>query len=227
MIVTPRALLAEMPFSPQLDPSLRRSLEERGQVQDIPAGTTLYRPGDSMPSFLLLGGGVIRVFKASEDGREITLYNVGSHECCTINVLCLLTARPAPASACVEETVRALVYPRADFMEWFATQPTMRDLVLGHMADRVHTMMGLVEEVAFHKLDQRLAAYLLSASDGNGALELTHEAVAMDLGSVREVVSRILKNFESASLVELGRGRITVVDRTGLQAMVGGEHLAR
>jgi CRP/FNR family transcriptional regulator len=221
MPVTARDLLAGMPFPPQLAPSLRRALVERAQVMTVASGTTLYRPGDAMDVFLLLGGGAIRVFKASEDGREITLYNVGPSECCTINVLCLLTDRPSPATAFVEESAQALAYSRADFLDWFGAEPTMRDLVLGQMADRVHTMMGLVVEVAFRRLDQRLAAYLLAAAAEDGPLALTHEAVAMELGSVREVVSRILKNFESARLVELGRGRIVVKDRAGLQAIVG------
>ena len=212
-------MLASVRMPTQLDPELQQLLETFGQTISVDAGTILFHPGQEMETFLIVGTGAIRVYKASADGREITLYHVGDGECCTLNILCLLTNRPSPATAFVEEDVTALAYPRAQFLDWFARYPSMRDMVLGQMADRVHTMMALVEEVAFQKLDRRLAAYHLAASaETNGAdLPLTHETIARDLGSVREVVSRILKNFESARLVALGRGRIAVLDREALQ----------
>ena len=211
-------MLASVRLPTPLDPELKHSLETCGQTVTVEAGTTLFHPGQEMETFLIVGSGVVRVFKSSDDGREITLYQVCDGECCTLNILCLLTGRPSPATAYIEEDLTALTYPRAQFLDWFARYPSMRDMVLGQMADRVDTMMTLVEEVAFQKLDRRLAAYLLTASADadNTELSLTHEVIARDLGSVREVVSRILKNFECMRLVSLGRGRIAVLDREGL-----------
>lgn len=202
-----------------LEPDLRQELEQTARTVQVPAGTVVFGSGQEMETFLLVGEGSLRVYKASSEGREITLYYVGGGECCTLNILCLLTGRPSPATAFVEADVTALAFPRERFLDWFARFASMRDLVLGQMADRVHCMMALVEEVAFQRLDRRLAAYLLSAADhaGGDELALTHETIAKDLGSVREVVSRLLKSFESGGLVALGRGRIAIRDRGGLE----------
>jgi CRP/FNR family transcriptional regulator len=218
MTINTRDMLAAVRMPTSLAPDLRRSLEECGRPVTIESGTVLYNPGEEMSSFLLLSEGSIRVYRGADDGREITLYHVGRGECCTINVLCLLTKRPSPASAQVDEPLKALAYTPQNFDDWFVRYPSMRELVLGQMADRVHMMMTLVEEVAFRKLDRRVAAYLVTASaeTGNETLAMTHEAIARDLGSVREVVSRILKNFESTGLVTLGRGKVTVRDRARL-----------
>ena len=209
MTTSTRDMLATMSLPVQLPPDLQHIFAEAGQSISVPAGTSLYRPGEEMGSFLIVGDGSIRVFKTSDDGREITLYHVGGSQCCTLNVLCLLSDRPSPASAFVEKDVQALAFTPEHFRDWFVRHAALRDLVIGQMADRVHLMMTLVEEVAFQKLDSRLATYLLAAADkaGRDTLVLTHEAIAMELGSVREVVSRLLKSFESAGLVALGRGR--------------------
>jgi CRP/FNR family transcriptional regulator len=221
MPITTRDILAALQLPEDFPPDLLRELEETGQAVTAPAGTALYGPGEMLDSFIMVGAGVIRVVKSSEDGREIALYSVGQGECCTINMLCLLSNRPSPASAYVGEDLVALGFPRDRFLAWFAAHAPVRDLVMNQMADRVHAMMTLVEEVAFQKLDRRLAAHLLEATSSAPAepLAVTHEAIALELGSVREVVSRILKNFEHARLVELGRGRIRVLDRDQLSTM--------
>ena len=212
-------MLAKFKVPSGLDPGLRRELEQEGRSLQIPAGTVLFRPGEDMETFLIVGEGSLRIFKSNSEGREITLYCVGGGECCTLNILCLLAQRPSPATAYAEEDVVALAFPRDRFLDWFARFPSMRDLVLGQVADRVHCMMALVEEVAFQRLDRRLAGYLLAAADqaGGSELSLTHELIAKDLGSVREVISRLLKSFESNGLVALGRGRIAIRDRDGLE----------
>ncbi|MBE0567049.1 MAG: Crp/Fnr family transcriptional regulator [Krumholzibacteria bacterium] len=212
-------MLAGIRLPASLEPGLRQELEAAARTVQVPAGTVVFHPGDEMETFLVVGEGSLRVYKASSEGREITLYYVGGGECCTLNILCLLTGRPSPATAFVESDVTALAFPRDRFLDWFARFGSMRDLVLGQMADRVHCMMALVEEVAFQRLDRRLAAYLLAATDQGGGddLALTHEFIAKDLGSVREVVSRLLKTFESGGLVTLGRGRIAIRDRGGLE----------
>jgi len=211
-------LFAGLRLTDDLEPEFRRVLEEQGRPLRAGAGTVVFHPGEAMETFLIVVEGLLRIYKSSDDGREITLYYVGGGQCCTLNCLCLLTGRPSPATAYVEEDVTALAYTREQFLDWFARFASMRDLVLGQMADRVHCMMALVEEVAFRKLDRRLAGYLLAAVENGGRadLALTHEDIARDLGSVREVVSRLLKNFESNGLVSLGRGRIEIRDRDGL-----------
>ena len=216
-------LLAGVRIPTSLEPELREALERRGRPVQVPAGTVIFQPGDAMETFLIVGAGLLRVYQSSDDGREITLYYVGGGECCTLNILCLLTGRPSPATAFAEDDITALAFDRDQFLDWFSRFPSMRDLVLNQMADRVHCMLALVEEVAFQRLDRRLAAYLLAAAEQGGSpdLALTHEVIAKDLGSVREVVSRLLKNFESNGFVALGRARIEIRDRGGLENLKG------
>ena len=223
MTLNNQDLLAGVRLPTSLEPELRQALEQQGRPVQLPAGAVVFQPGDEMETFLIVGEGLLRVYQSSDDGREITLYYVGGGECCTLNILCLLTGRPSPATAIIEEDVTALAYGREWFLDWFSRFPSMRDLVLSQMANRVHCMMALVEEVAFQKLDRRLAAYLLAAADQGGSsdLTLTHEVIAKDLGSVREVVSRLLKNFESNGFVALGRARIEIRDRRGLENVRG------
>ena len=216
-------LFAGVSIPTGLEPELREALEQQGRPVQVPAGTVIFQPGDAMETFLIVGEGLLRVYQSSDDGREITLYYVGGGQCCTLNILCLLTGRPSPATAFAEEDITALAFGRDQFLSWFSRFPSMRDLVLNQMADRVHCMMALVEEVAFQRLDRRLATYLLTAADQGGGpdLGLTHEVIAKDLGSVREVVSRLLKNFESNGFVALGRARIEIRDRVGLENLKG------
>ncbi len=203
--------------------ALRDRLARQGRPLAMAAGATVFRPGSELDFFAVVVEGSIRVFKESENGREITLYSVDAGECCMINVLCLLTDRPSPATARTDTAVQALTYSAAAFREWFAEFEVFRSLVLGQFANRVDAVMALVEEVAFRRMDRRLADYLADRVDRQGGtrLAVTHEAVAADLGTAREVISRLLKSFAAAGAVELGRGCITVLDPEGLRRAGG------
>jgi CRP/FNR family transcriptional regulator len=156
--------------------------------------------------------GSLRVYTAGMEGREITLYNVDPGESCLINVLCLISGKNSPAYAVADEPLTAVAFPRSNFLHWLAEREDVRHFVFGVMAGRVTDMMALVEEVAFQRLDCRLAAYLLQRGGAGDTLALTHEAVALDLGTAREVVSRLLKAFERQGAVRLSRGAITLLD---------------
>lgn len=209
---------AGFPFPEGLPPVLLAQLREHGRAVRLAAGDTYLRERAAVESFALVRSGVLRVFKTGENGREITLYGVGAGECCTINVLCLLSGQPSPAAAAAETAVEAIIYPRRLFLDWMAEHEAMRSFVFGILADKVGDMMALIEEVAFQRMDRRLAAYLVERGSAAGsALECTHETVAADLGTAREVVSRLLKSFEQRGLVSLGRGRIRIEDPAALR----------
>ena len=143
-----------------------------------------------------------------------------------LNLLCVLTGRRAPATARVEEAVEAIVFKGDDFRRWIGTDPAIRSHVFALLADKVTGTMSLVEEIAFKKMDVRLAEFLCTRLPEGGSvrgnLEVTHEMIAAELGSAREVISRLLKEFERQGAVALGRGRITLNDSTVLKALAQG-----
>jgi CRP/FNR family transcriptional regulator, anaerobic regulatory protein len=209
---------ADFPFPGGLPPALLSQLREHGRTVRLAAGDVYLHEHAAVETFALVRSGALRVFKTGENGREITLYGVGPGECCTVNVLCLLSGRPSPAAASAETAVEAIVYPRRLFLRWVADHEAMRTFVFGILADKVGDMMALIEEVAFQRMDRRLAAYLLERTDvADPVLECTHETVAADLGTAREVVSRLLKSFEQRGLLSLTRGRIRIEDPAALR----------
>jgi CRP/FNR family transcriptional regulator len=198
---------------------IRDETPRAGRRVQLDAGQHFLRPGADVDTFALVEQGVLRVYTAGLSGREITLYNVEPGECCLINVLCLISGLKSPAFAVADEPLTAVAFPRSVFRHWIAEREDVRQFVFGVMAGRVAGMMALVEEVAFQRLDCRLASYLLQRGADGDALALTHESVAADLGTAREVVSRLLKAFERQGAVSLGRGCIELRDRQVLQAL--------
>ncbi len=202
-----------------MSPALREELASEAHITVLDVGTSFLQMDAAVESFALVSEGLLRVFRADDNGRGITLYTVGPGECCMINVLCLLSQRASAADAMVEEPVRALVYSGANFRRWMAEHASMRSFVFGLLADRVEGMMALIDEVAFQRMDRRLAAHLLDRSQRGESLEIkvTHETLAANLGTAREVVSRLLKMFERNGSVALGRGCIRILDEEALR----------
>ncbi len=157
--------------------------------------------------------GRIKVSKRAENGREIRLYGVHPGELCIVTVSCLLGNDPYPATGVAETAVTALALPRPLFLRLTAEHAPFRQVVFGLFAERLTGLMQLVEEVAFRRLDRRLAAWLASRGP---TIAASHQAIADELGSVREIVSRLLKQFEEAGYVSLGRERIQVLSATAL-----------
>jgi CRP/FNR family transcriptional regulator len=162
--------------------------------------------------------GSIRVAKCSE-GRELQLYRVMPGESCVLTGGCLVGGRDYPATGIVEQDARLVVLPKPVFDELLATHAPFRQYVFSLFAERLTELMALVEAVAFHKLDRRVAGTLL----GHGrVVELTHQQLADELGSVREIVTRVLRSFADQGLVLLGRGSIEVLDAVGLRRVAEG-----
>jgi CRP/FNR family transcriptional regulator len=207
-----RDLLSKIPFYTLAPPDLQRAIGEAANVVRLGPGDYFLREGDTCAHFAVLVSGRMRVFKLGESGHEITLYHVGAGDACPLNVSCILSDRPVPAMAKVEETVEAIVIPAPTFRRWMAQHEALRTFVFQMFANRLTEVMSLVEEVAFRRMDQRLARrlYDLLAQDGatRGSVEITHAELASDLGTAREVVSRLLKEFERLGAITLSRGKI-------------------
>ena len=196
------------------DAALARLLAP-GAAMHVPAGTEIFSEHQPCRGFPLLLEGSIKVVKLAASGRELLLYRVAPGGSCIITSSCLLGRSDYNARGIAETPLSLLAIPAPDFAALLVEHPPFRDFVFHLFAERIAELMQLVEEVAFARLDQRLAKALL-AKNGT-VLGITHQQLADELGSVREIVSRLLKGFAAQGLVALGREQVTLLDRDGLQ----------
>jgi len=160
----------------------------------------------------------VRVFKEAPGGREITLYHVRDGEPCLINMLCVFLGCPATASSVAEAPTHAVVVPAAAVRKWITTDELIRSYVFETMAARLTEVMTLAVEISVSRMDVRLAGLLLRlvSVHADETVSLTHDELAAELGTAREIVSRLLKEFERAGALRLARGHVTVVDQSRL-----------
>jgi len=168
---------------------------------------TVYLEGDACSHIAFLLSGGIRVFKTGETGREITLYEIGRGDTCILNASCILSERRYPAHAVATEEGELLLLPAGVFRGLLRRHSRMQDFIFTLLSERLAAVMALVEEIAFGRMDERLEEYLREKSR-DGILSATHQGIANDLGTSREVVSRLLKDFEKKGKIVLGRNRI-------------------
>ncbi|AWB08664.1 Crp/Fnr family transcriptional regulator (plasmid) [Azospirillum humicireducens] len=199
-----------------LEPDQAAFLGNAGRRVNVPRGTVLFRAGDRCHTFMMVLDGTVRVQMASETGREIVLYRVSRGETCIVTTACLLTDNPYSAEAVAETDIDAVAVAAGPFHDLVARSAAFRDFVFASFGNRLTGMMMLIEEVAFGRVDLRLARFLADRRDGAGGLDITHQTLAVELGTVREVVSRQLKEFERRGFVALSRGRIQVLDAAAL-----------
>jgi len=187
-------------------------------IMHLPAGTQVFAENQPCQGFPLLIEGSIKVIKLAASGRELMLYRVLPGGSCIISSSCLLGHTDYNARGIAETPLALLALPVNAFAALMVDHAPFRDFVFHLFADRIGELMQLVEEVAFAKLDQRLAKLILARNET--VLGVTHQQLADELGSVREIVSRLLKGFAEQGLVTLGREQLTVIDREGLQKLV-------
>lgn len=217
------SILQRFSFYRDAPTTLQGIIVQHAQVATLPEGAYFYREGDSSALIPFVAEGSVRVFKASETGREITLYHVGPGNSCILTASCVLTGARYPASAVVEQgaPVKAVVVPSADFYKWVDEYESVRRFVFDLMSERLLTLMQLVDQVAFGRMDRRLANYLMQHFENNGialrTITVTHEQIADELGTAREVISRLLKEFERAGAIEVARGRLRLVNEALLK----------
>ncbi|AXS80926.1 Crp/Fnr family transcriptional regulator [Dechloromonas sp. HYN0024] len=186
-------------------------------LMHLPAGTQVFAESQPCQGFPLLLEGTIKVIKLAASGRELMLYRVTPGGSCIISSSCLLGHTDYNARGIAETPLTLLALPVGAFATLMVEHPPFRDFVFHLFADRIGELMQLVEEVAFARLDQRLAKLIVARNETS--LGVTHQQLADELGSVREIVSRLLKGFAAQGLVTLGREQITITDRAGLQKL--------
>ena len=207
----------------ELEPEALRLLQRDARPVVLPPGAKAFQAGMPCGNYLMISSGRVRVQQVSESGREIVLYRIGDGETCVLTTACLLAHEDYAAEAVAETEVHALAVPRSCFDELVGRSPRFRDLVFRAYASRLTDLLLLVEEVAFGHVDSRLAERLLALQGPDAALSLTHQDLAAELGTAREVVSRQLKEFERRGLVRRERGRIDILDAEALKAIADRE----
>lgn len=209
-------LLQLFPVFGQLPDAAVDEIVHSAAPRQAPAGAILFEAASPCTGFPMLLEGSVRVVKSAPSGREVQLYRVTPGESCLLSSSCLLGGAPYAATGIAETAVTLLALPPALFHRLLAEHKPFRDYVFGLFSERLADLMTLVEAVTFYKLDQRLAALLL----GKGELvRTTHQGLADELGSVREMVSRLLSNFQDRGWVELGREQIRITDAQSLRRM--------
>lgn len=184
----------------------------------VPAGVELSREGDACPYFPIVESGVIRVYKRSRDGHEVTLYRIRSGESCILTLSCLVRNAAFPAHAIAERDTVVHLVPAPVFRQWSTEDAFWRDYVIGHLSTTLERVVGLVEHMLFRGVDLRIIDALLDhEASGRNIIRATHQDIANEIGSAREVISRNLKELEREGLIALGRGEIRILDRAALQ----------
>ncbi|MBV1786587.1 Crp/Fnr family transcriptional regulator [Marinobacterium sp. D7] len=183
---------------------------DQARVVELPAEKPVFQTGDSCRQFLLVLEGSVRVQKLSDSGREILLYRVEAGQSCILTTACLLGSKHYQAEAFTESTVKAVVIPSAAFRRAMDDSAALREFVFAGYGQRLTELLMLIEAIAFGRLDCRLAAYLLN--QGPGPLKTTHQQIARELGTAREVVSRTLKEFERRGWLRLSRASIELLE---------------
>ena len=198
-----------------LDEVARRQLLDTASTLKLGADQFVFHLGDACEAFVILLDGRVRVQLTSAAGREVTLYRIEPGGSCLLTTSCLFSRDQYPAEALTETAIRALAVPRAVFEELLEQSTAFRDYVFDGFARRLTDVIGRIKAVALTPIEARLGATLLRLHD-SGQSNITHQALAVELGTAREVVSRHLKRMEANGWLRLGRGHITVTDRDAL-----------
>jgi CRP/FNR family transcriptional regulator len=212
---------ASFPTLAEASPSVLERIARASVYRKVQAGTVMFSEHSPCGGFPLVLSGSIRVLQRYPNGREMQLYRVKPGESCLLSGSCLLGSTDYDASGIAESDVELLVLPPAEFNALIAEDETFRRHVFALFGERLAAVLQIVEAIAYQKLDQRLAALLVGKS-ASGEINATHQALADELGSVREIVSRLLRTFEDRGWVDLGRERIRIVDGKALGALARG-----
>ncbi len=201
--------MERFPYYDRLSPEARSLIDEYAKEVQMPKGMELFMQGDTCPEILFLTEGNVRVYRLHESGQEITLYFLEPGEQCNVNLNSAFTQTPAVGTAVTESEISGYLLPAEIVRQIYTEEAPYQQFVFELFARRLESMAGLVEDVRFKKLDHRLLDWL--HEQPKKEIIITHEKLASHLGTSREVISRLLKEFEHNGIVVLHRGRIELL----------------
>ncbi|MDP3196007.1 Crp/Fnr family transcriptional regulator [Tabrizicola sp.] len=202
----------------QLPTPVGNDLVARSRVVHLPAGTRVFEAGQRAQNMLLLLQGSVRVQHGSDTGREVFLYRVHAGESCILTTACMLADEEYAAEGIAETEVEAVAIPRSVFDDLTARSVAFRTFVFRTYSRRIADLFALIDDIVFQRIDVRLAERLLDLEQ-NGIIQATHQALAVELGTAREVISRTLGEFQRRGWVETARGEISITQRAGLERL--------
>ncbi len=211
--------ITQFPGLSRLEPAIRDILTRKSAIVTVPEGKVIFGPGKSPEHLLLLLEGRVRVQQVSEAGREIVLYRVEAGESCVLTTACMLAHENYSAEGIAETDVRAVAIPRAVFDDLVSKSVTFRDFIFRAYSKRITDLFQVIEDIAFQRVDIRLAQKLVDLARGTGRVQATHQQLAAELGTAREVISRQLGEFQRRGWVGQTRGAIELLDVAGVERL--------
>lgn len=212
------------PALKKLSADAQSRLVRASAIVELPEGSRIFGPGQAPESFMLLLEGTIRVQQVSENGREIVLYRVHAGESCALTTACLMAYEDYQAEGIAETAVRAVAIQRELFDELIASSKEFRRFVFTAFSRRVTDLFQVIEDVVFARIDVRLAQRLVELADRAGHVETTHQQLANELGTAREVISRQLTEFQRRGWITVQRGSIELANRPALKQLTAMQH---
>lgn len=205
-------ILEGIAFYREAPPELQAAIASVARHVRLAPGDVLFREGEAPSQVAALGAGSVRVFRVGSSGREVTLYHVRARQASLVGMLSVLLGRPTIATAQAEVATEAVLFPAAALREWVDTNEAVRRFVFETVTQALVDVTALLEDVVVRSMDSRLAALLLAHVDADGVIAMRHEDIAAELGTAREVVSRLLETFERMGAVRRSRARIEIRD---------------
>tara|TARA_R110000850_G_scaffold146016_7_gene268209 strand:+ start:1724 stop:2395 length:672 start_codon:yes stop_codon:yes gene_type:complete len=215
-MTTENEWVERFPGLARLETSAKKRIMAQSALVEVPQGTTIFGPGKSPENMLFLLKGTVRVQQVSDTGHEIVLYRIHAGESCVLTTACLLAYEDYSAAGIAETPVQAAAIPRDVFDDLVGQSKSFRDFVFAAFSKRITDLFLMIDEVAFQKLDVRLADKLIALANYDNVVATTHQKLSVELGTAREVISRQLQEFQRRGWVEQARGSVTLTDRTQL-----------
>lgn len=215
--------LTDFPNLPLMSPDLWASLTARARRLQFQTGEEVFSTGDEVKDLLIVLAGTLRIEQLGANGREIVLYRVQGGDSCILTAACLLSDEQYAATGVAETDLDALMLPRDAFDNLMATSAEFRGMIFQAYSKRITDLLQVVEEVAFRRIDLRLAGRLLTLAGDADQIIATQSQIATELGTVREVISRQFQEFQRRGWVKVGRGLVTVMDKPALHALANSD----
>ncbi len=204
----------------QLEPELKEEILGIAVEKEVPAGTTLLKAGNSINSTMLVLDGRLKVYREDSDGNEFFIYFIESGSACAMSIMCAAMEEKSQITVIAETDVTLLSIPFDSTRKWLNSYPSWDEFILKTYRSKMDELLQVLDNIAFRSMDERLLFYLKRMTDGRAdVLHISHQDIARDLNSAREVISRLLKKLEQRGAVELHRNEIRVIDLDFLSAV--------
>lgn len=201
----------------------QKRIQEAVTEKSVEKGTVLHDGAADCTGLLVVQSGMLRAYILSEEGREITLYRLFERDVCLFSASCMMSGIQFEVTIEAEKDTRVWVIPTKVWKQLNEESAVLANYTNELMADRFTNVMWLIEQIMWKSFDKRLAEFLLEevSVEGTSLLKITHEVIGNHLGTAREVVTRMLRYFQSEGMVKLSRGMVEITDTAGLEEVAG------